>query len=67
VKGHAPVGGKYPRHFAIDPGARFILAGHQNSGTIAVLRLDPATGLPALTGAMVRLDKPVCLLPVVRR
>jgi len=64
---HAPVGGKNPRHFAIDPSGRFILAGHQGSGTIAVLRLDPTTGLPALTGATVKLDKPVCLLPVPAR
>ncbi len=65
--GHAPIGGKYPRHFTIDPTGRYILAGHQNSGTIAVLRIDPATGLPALTGATVKLDKPVCLLPVPAR
>jgi len=65
--GHAPVGGKYPRHFTIDPTGRFILAAHQNSGTIAVLRLDPATGLPALVGAPAKVDKPVCLLPVPKR
>jgi 6-phosphogluconolactonase len=65
--GHAPAGGKYPRHFTIDPTGRFILAGHQNSGTVAVLRLDPATGMPALSGATVKLDKPVCLLPVAGR
>jgi 6-phosphogluconolactonase len=65
--GHAPVGGKNPRHFTIDPSGRFILVGHQGSGTIGVLRLDPATGLPALTGATVKLDKPVCLLPVPAR
>jgi 6-phosphogluconolactonase len=67
VKGHAPIGGKYPRHFTIDPTARFILAGHQNSGTIGVLRLDPATGMPSLVGSPVKVDKPVCLLPVPKR
>jgi 6-phosphogluconolactonase len=65
--GHAPVGGKTPRHFTIDPTGRFILAGHQGSGTIAVLRLDPATGLPSLVGSPVKVDKPVCLLPVTQR
>jgi 6-phosphogluconolactonase len=65
--GHAPVGGKTPRHFTVDPTGRFVLAGHQGSGTIAVLRIDPATGVPALAGATVPLDKPVCLLPVPRR
>jgi 6-phosphogluconolactonase len=65
--GHAPVGGKNPRHFTIDPTGSFILAAHQGSGTIAVLRLDPATGMPALSGATVELDKPVCLLPAPAR
>jgi 6-phosphogluconolactonase len=65
--GHVPVGGKTPRHFTIDPTGRFILAGHQGSGTIAVLCLDPATGRPALVGSPVRVDKPVCLLPVPKR
>ena len=61
------MGGKYPRHFAIDPTGRFILAAHQNSGTISVLRLDPATGLPSLVGTPVKVDKPVCVLPAPGR
>jgi 6-phosphogluconolactonase len=65
--GHAPVGGKTPRHFTIDPTGRFILVGHQGSGTIAVLRLDPATGMPTPVGAPVKVDKPVCVLPVPKR
>ena len=65
--GHAPVGGKTPRHFTIDPSGRFILAAHQGSGTIAVLRVDLATGLPTLVGSSVKVDKPVCLLPVPKR
>jgi len=67
ARGHAPVGGKYPRHFTIDPTGGFILAAHQNSGQVAVLRLDPASGMPALTGMTVKVDKPVCLLPVGQR
>ena len=65
--GHAPVGGKTPRHFTIDPTGRYILVGHQGSGTIAVLRLDPSTGMPTPVGAPVKVDKPVCLLPVPKR
>ena len=61
--GHVRVGGKTPRHFTIDPTGRFVLAAHQGSGTIAVLRLDAATGMPALVGSPVKVDKPVCLLP----
>jgi 6-phosphogluconolactonase len=67
ARGHAPVGGKNPRHFAIDPTGRYILAGHQASGTIAFLRLDPTTGMPSLVGAPLKVDKPVCLLPVPQR
>jgi 6-phosphogluconolactonase len=66
VAGHVPVGGKVPRHFTIDPTGRWLLAGHQNSGTIAIFRLDPATGMPSPAGGMVKVDKPVCILPVAR-
>jgi 6-phosphogluconolactonase len=61
------VGGKNPRHFTIDPTGRFILAGHQASGTIGVLRLDAATGMPSFVGTPVKVDKAVCLLPVPNR
>lgn len=67
LAGHVSVGGKTPRHFAIDPSGGFILAGHQGSGTIAVLRLDAAGGMPTLLGSPVSVDKPVCLLAVARR
>jgi 6-phosphogluconolactonase len=60
----APAGGKTPRHFAIDPTGRYILIACQNSGTIAVMRLDHAAGPPVPVGAPVSLDRPVCLLPV---
>jgi 6-phosphogluconolactonase len=66
-KGHVPVGGKYPRHFTFDPAGRYILAGHQNSGTIAVLRRDPSTGIPSLAGTPAKVDKPVCLLLAPKR
>jgi 6-phosphogluconolactonase len=67
AKGHAPVGGKNPRHFTIDPTGRFILAGHQASGTVGILKLDGATGMPSLVGTPVKVDKAVCLLPVPSR
>jgi 6-phosphogluconolactonase len=66
-KGHAPVGGKNPRHFTIDPTGRFILAGHQGSGTVGILKLDSSTGMPSLVGTPIRIDKAVCLLPVPNR
>ena len=57
-----PVGGKTPRHFALAPSGRFLLAAHQDSNTIAVFRLDPATGGLAAVGDPVRVPRPVCLL-----
>jgi 6-phosphogluconolactonase len=67
VAGHVPVGGKYPRHFTIDPTGGWLLAAHQNSATISVFKLDPTTGMPSPVGGMVKVDKPVCILPVARR
>jgi 6-phosphogluconolactonase len=66
LAGHVPVGGSWPRHFAIERGGRVLLAAHQRSGTFSVFRLDPATGIPAPFGSSVRVDRPACLLPVPR-
>jgi 6-phosphogluconolactonase len=51
---HAPCGGRIPRHFKIAPGGKWLLCGHQDSHTISVLPLDPATG---------KLGEPVCTVP----
>ena len=37
-------GGKEPRHFALDPTGQFLLAENQNSNSIVVFRINPATG-----------------------
>jgi len=66
LAGHAPVGGSWPRHFAIEASGRVLLAGHQRSGTVASFRLDPASGMPAPIGTSVAIDGPACLLPVRR-
>jgi 6-phosphogluconolactonase len=65
-RGHLPVGGKTPRHFAFDPTGQYILAAHQGSDTISVLRVDAKTGLATPVGATLPVGKPVCLLPVPR-
>jgi 6-phosphogluconolactonase len=62
--GHVAAGGAQPRHFAIDPSGRFMLVAHQGSDSIAVFRLDPATGRSTATGKLLRVPKPVCVLPV---
>lgn len=63
LAGHVPVGGAWPRHFAIEPGGGVLLAAHQRSATVAFFRLDPASGLPKPLGASVPVDRPACLLP----
>jgi 6-phosphogluconolactonase len=67
LAGHAPVGGKNPRHFAIDPTGAWILVGHQGSDSISVMKVDAKSGIPALTGTPIRVAKPVCILFVPAR
>lgn len=59
---HAPCGGKTPRHFKIDPTGKWLLCGHQDSNTISVLPLDPATGLLGAPVNTVSSPSPICLL-----
>jgi 6-phosphogluconolactonase len=58
--------GKTPRNFAIDPSGKFLLAANQESNTIVVFSIDPMTGSLALTGQIVEVPSPVCIvfLPV---
>ena len=59
---HAPCGGKTPRHFVIDPAGKWLLCAHQDSNTISVLPLDPATGLLGQAICTVPSPSPICLL-----
>jgi 6-phosphogluconolactonase len=43
-KGYVPTGGKTPRHFAIDPTGKYLLAENQESNNIVVFKIDSATG-----------------------
>jgi 6-phosphogluconolactonase len=65
--GHVPTGGRTPRHFTIDATGRWLLAANQNSDSVRVFRLDPASGLPSPVGEPVSVPKPACLLPVPGR
>lgn len=61
-----PVGyqqtGIHPRNFIITPNGRFLLAANQNSNTIQVFSIDPATGLLTDTKQdITAVQKPVCL------
>jgi 6-phosphogluconolactonase len=54
-------GGKEPRHFAIDPTGNFLLAENQNSNSIVVFRIDPATGALSQVSTTDGVPSPVCL------
>jgi 6-phosphogluconolactonase len=60
--GLTPCGGKTPRFFTLDSTGTWLLCAHQNSGTIAVFKIDPDTGLPKQTGAPISVPNPTCIV-----
>lgn len=52
-------GGNWPRHLAIDGG--ILLVACERSGTVSVLPIDPATGIPG-SGASIEVPTPTYLL-----
>ena len=52
--------GKTPRHFAIDPSGRWLLAENQNSDSVVVFAIDTATGKLKPTGQTITVGSPVC-------
>lgn len=59
--GHAPCGGRTPRHMQLTPSGRFLLVANQNSDRISVLARDPETGLLRDTGKCLEIGTPMCL------
>jgi 6-phosphogluconolactonase len=57
-----PSGGKVPRHFALDPTERWLVAAHQNSHTLVVFAREPSTGNLMETGRKYPIDYPTCVL-----
>jgi len=53
---------KFPRSFAIDPSGHWLIAAGQNDNRIAVLKIDPATGLLSATDQSAAVGAPVCIL-----
>jgi 6-phosphogluconolactonase len=60
--GVEPTRAKAPRHFAIAPGGRHLLAAGQGSDTVTVFAIDPTTGKLTFTGESVAVPAPVCIL-----
>jgi 6-phosphogluconolactonase (cycloisomerase 2 family) len=57
-----PTGGSTPRHFALDPTARFLYAENEQGDTVVTFRVDPASGKLALTGRIIKVASPVCVV-----
>ncbi|WP_159942959.1 MULTISPECIES: lactonase family protein [unclassified Nocardiopsis] len=63
-----PAGGAWPRNFTVVRGHReepdHLVVAAQNGDSLASLRIDPDTGVPADTGHRLDVPVPVCVLPV---
>jgi 6-phosphogluconolactonase len=59
--GHQSTQGKTPRHFAIDPTGRWLLAENQDSDNIVVFSIDAETGRLAPAGQEINIGSPVCV------
>jgi len=57
-----PCGGKLPRHIALDPTGRWLLAANQDSDNISVFARDPRTGKLNSPGRSFPVSKPQCLV-----
>jgi 6-phosphogluconolactonase len=63
VVDHAPVLGKTPRHFALDPTGQYLLAANQDSNDITMFRVQGSTGqLQPASRVVTDLVAPVCVL-----
>jgi 6-phosphogluconolactonase len=56
-----PAGGRWPRHLALI-GSHLYVA-NQLSHQVTAFRLDPVTGVPQPTGALLEVPSPACILP----
>ena len=54
--------GQTPRHFAIDPSGRWLIAANQQSGTLAVYSIDQSTGRLSPVGPLTSVGSPVNIL-----
>jgi 6-phosphogluconolactonase len=60
--GFVPTRGKTPRHFTIAPGGQWLIAANQDSGTLAIFRINETTGALTPHGDLVEAGMPVCVV-----
>jgi 6-phosphogluconolactonase len=68
VVGHTTDGIKTPRNFNVTPDGKWMLVASQDGDTVRVFAIDPNSGLPKPTEAVVEVGKPVCVkfVPVAK-
>jgi len=54
-------GGSTPRHFGIEPSARHLAIGNQNSDTVLACRIDAGNGRLKPSGVFASVPSPVCV------
>jgi 6-phosphogluconolactonase len=59
---YQPTRGQTPRHFALDPTGRWLIAANQQSGTLAVFSVDQNTGRLSPVGPLTSVGSPVNIL-----
>jgi 6-phosphogluconolactonase len=60
---HAPVLGRTPRHFALDPTGEYLLVANQDSNDLALFKVQTSTGqLQPASRVVTDVAKPVCVL-----
>ena len=59
---HEPVRGATPRNFNIDPSGRWLLAGGQDSHTVASFAIDPASGELTWNRSIIHVPAAICIL-----
>ena len=61
LMGWTPVGGSWPRNFAVDPSGRWVVVANQRSDTLSILTLDASTVALSDTERRVLIAQPKCL------
>ena len=61
-RGRVTMFGRTPRHFAIDPSGRWMIAAFQDSNLMKVFRIEVSTGVPQSTPQSVTVPLPVHVL-----
>jgi 6-phosphogluconolactonase len=57
-----PTGGRWPRDIVLSPDNTLLFCSNQQSNDVTVFALDPETGVPGPTGAVLEIPAPSCVI-----